>query len=192
MSRSSNPAAHLVGVDGGAKDTAATHDADLVRRALEGHAPAFRRIYDRHQAYVAKIAWRLLRRGELVEDLVQETFLIAFETMPRLREPDRLRSWLGAIAARRAGRVLDQTRRRRNLDLLIPNDSKRGTQPADEVSTLYQALDALAPTVRTPWILAKLEGLQLIEVAQVCECSLATVKRRIAKAQTQLERSYTP
>ena len=41
---------------------------------------------------------------------------------------------------------------------------------------------------RVPWVLARIEGQALTEVANACECSLATAKRRIAEAETRLTR----
>lgn len=179
-------------VEGVRSEVFETLDETLVQRALTGDTTAFREIYDRHHAYIGNIAWRLLRRPELVEDVVQETFLIAFETMGRLRERARLRPWLGAIVTRRAGRIIDRQQRRRALRRLIPARSEHSLDRADESSTLYEALDNLPAQVRTPWILARIEGIALAEVAELCTCSLATAKRRIAKAQAQLERSYAP
>jgi len=163
-------------------------DEELVRAALRGDAHAFRQLYDRHHAYVAAIAWRLVRRHATAEDLVQDTFVTAFETLDRLREPSRVRPWLGTIVTRMAGRRLDRQRRWSTI-LRALRVTRIEATPEDEgdAAALFEVLDRLPSRLRTPWILARVEGQQLADVARMCECSLATVKRRIAAAQREVE-----
>lgn len=172
-------------------ESPASVDEDLVRAALGGDARAFRHLYERHHAYVARIAWRLVRRSALAEDLVQDTFVAAFETLGRLRDPRRVRPWLGAIVTRMAGRRLDR-QRRWGLILRTLRVSTPESAPAEdgEAAALFEILDRLPSRIRTPWILNRVEGQQLADVAKICDCSLATVKRRVAAAQREVEGSF--
>ena len=79
-------------------------DAELVERALAGDGWAEEMIYRRHVATVASAARRLLRDGSEAADVVQETFLIAFEKLSTLAEPSALRGWLARIAVSRVHR----------------------------------------------------------------------------------------
>src|SRR5262249_43807000 len=79
-------------------------DDELVRRARSGDDWAVEAIYRRYVTLVASTAQRLLRNDGDVDDIVQETFLIAFEQLDRLVEPAALRGWLAQIAVSRVHR----------------------------------------------------------------------------------------
>jgi RNA polymerase sigma-70 factor (ECF subfamily) len=78
-------------------------DAALVERALKSDPAAFRALYDRHRPSVFRLARGF---GELdrddVEDVVQETFVRAFQNLARLKDPPRFVPWLLTIARNRA------------------------------------------------------------------------------------------
>src|SRR5260370_27145904 len=73
-------------------------DADLVRAARRGDKRAFVEIVARHQAMVCGIAYAILTDFAASEDAAQEAFLTAWRKIHDLREPERLRSWLGQVA----------------------------------------------------------------------------------------------
>src|SRR3974390_1709732 len=79
-------------------------DVELVRRARAGDAWGHEAIYRRYVQRVAGVARRLLRDGAEVDDVVQETFLIAFQKIDALAEPGALRGWLTQIAVSRVHR----------------------------------------------------------------------------------------
>lgn len=145
-----------------------------------------------HGAYVARVALRFLGRTAEVDDLVQDVFVDAVRGMDRLRDPDAARSWLAMIAARKARRRL---RKRRALRALGLDEGADYTTVADErasadqrarIAELYRLLDALPADERLAWTLRYIEQEPLDRVAEVCECSLATAKRRIAAAHAVL------
>ncbi len=163
---------------------------NLVRRARQGDEAAFHDIYRLHVRSVAGTAYRLLGREDEVDDVIQETFLEAYRALDNLQDPQRLRAWLRTIAVHKAYRKLNQRRRTRQLaDALAKEESSSG-KSRDEILTLtlYQALDGLDPKLRVPWILRHIEGHTINEVAELCQTSLATVKRRLKKAQSRLQR----
>src|SRR5215468_6446137 len=73
-------------------------DAELVVAARRGDKRAFVEIVARHQAMVCGIALGILGDFGASEDAGQEAFLTAWRKIHELRQPDRLRSWLGQIA----------------------------------------------------------------------------------------------
>jgi RNA polymerase sigma-70 factor (ECF subfamily) len=72
------------------------------------------------------------------------------------------------------------------LEQLASKDCPQETRA--ELALLAKALDRLSAAERIAWMLRHVEGLPLEEIAQECECSLATVKRRIAAAAKRIER----
>src|SRR5215831_3438100 len=80
------------------EQTASIPDADLARAAQRGDKRAFVEIVARHQAMVCGIALGILGDFAGSEDAGQEAFLTAWRKIHELREPERLRGWLGQIA----------------------------------------------------------------------------------------------
>jgi len=154
-------------------------------------------LYRRYVPYVAKLGYRLLGGGHEVDDLIQDVFVAAAERLPHLRDPDALKGWLAAITVRVAHR---KHLRRRLRTLLFAPDDRAVTheliEPSVEGSVVarsallvvFRALDRSPIKDRIAWSLRYLEDEPLENVARLCNCSLATAKRRIASAQQRLER----
>src|SRR6266436_4795214 len=95
--------------------SASLPDAELVHAARRGDKRAFVEIVARHQAMVCGIALGILGDFGASEDAGQEAFLTAWRKFHDLREPEKLRAWLGQIARNAA---LGQLRRKRGHDAL--------------------------------------------------------------------------
>lgn len=166
-------------------------DAVLVARIVRNQdRAAFRALYLRHSRYVAGVVFRLMGDDADLEDIVQDTFVRAVERMKTLRNPAQVRAWLVTIAVRFAQGRMATRRRRGRLRSHVGHASAHASDPRDRAPAdeLYAALSQLPDKLRVPWFLARVEGNKLDEVAQMCDVSLATVKRRIADAQTRLDR----
>src|SRR5438309_543377 len=73
-------------------------DAELVSQVLQGNHGAYGELVKRYTAQIAALCRAHIRRPEVVEDLVQDTFLRGLDRLASLREPGRFGSWLYAIA----------------------------------------------------------------------------------------------
>jgi len=174
-------------------------DGELVARALDGDRWSRDMLYRRHAHYLLAISARLLSsRGE-AEEVVQDTFVVGFEQLGTLREPGALRGWLAQIAVSLVRRRLRKGRLLRFLGLDQPADAtlealaSSTMRPDDraELALIDQVLRRMRADLRIAWMLRRVEGLALPDVASACTCSLATVKRRIAAADAELARHVT-
>jgi RNA polymerase sigma-70 factor (ECF subfamily) len=178
-------------------------DAELVERAIRGDRWAREVLYRRHAGYLLGLSTRLLGNRGDAEEIVQDAFIAGFEQLATLREPAALRVWMGQI-------VVNLVRHRlRRLKLLRLLGLDRGADDATlealaapglhpeacgELALLDRALGKLRADLRIPWMLRNVEGLELTEVAAVCGCSLATVKRRLVDAEAVVRKhvGYAP
>lgn len=165
-------------------------DAELVTRARREDAWAIEAIYRRYVRLVASTAQRILRSDDEVDDIVQETFLIAFEKLDRLVEPAALRGWLARIAISRVHRRFRWRKWTRlwsatELEASLHDQASGDASPEQraELALIDRALARLPLKLRVPWVLRHVVGYQLEDVATACDCSLATVKRRIGEAE---------
>ncbi len=167
-----------------------TSDAELVERARGGDAWATEAIYRRYVRRVASTAQRLLRDEADVDDIVQETFMIAFEKLDRLVEPAALRGWLCQIAVSRVHRRFRWRKFTRlwsasELEASLHDQACTDASPEQraELALIDRALGRMALKLKTPWVLRHVVGYQLEDIATACECSLATIKRRLGEAE---------
>jgi RNA polymerase sigma-70 factor (ECF subfamily) len=126
-----------------------------------------------------------------VEDVVHDAFLKAQERLSDLRDSAAFRPWLGSIVVRL---VRSRLRRRKLLGALglttpdpVDIDSLASVDADPEARALlaqvYALLQTLAPDDRIAWTLRYVERHRLETVAVMLDCSLATAKRRIGRAQ---------
>src|SRR5580700_3636953 len=168
-------------------------DGALARLAAEKDPRAAAALWDRYATLVRGILRRTLGPSADVEDLVQDAFIGLFRTLPGLRDPDALRSFVVGTALRVARSELRRRRVRRWLSLtptgLLPDSAQPGaTDPEARraVKRLYEVLDQVDDRGRMAFVLRHLEGYELTEVAEALGCSLATTKRLLAKAQDRV------
>ena len=163
-------------------------DAELVERAIADDPWACETLYRRHVASAMTTALRLLRNRAEAEDVVQDAFMLAFERLDQLRSSGAFRWWLTRIVVTAVHRRM----RRRKVQTLngFEAEADPSTSPAvrAELRLLDEVLDTLADRDRVPWVLRHVLGYKLEEVAEACDCSLATAKRRIASAHEVVRR----
>ena len=170
-------------------------DGELVELAVAGDRAAESRLARKHVPEVARVVARLLGSHDEVDDLVQETFLSAFEQLHNLEKPTAFRGWILRIAINKTRNVI----RKRRMLRLIGLD--RGTPDATlealahdhlseelliELAAVTAVLERLPVESRIAWLLRHIEGHSLRDVSRLCGCSLATAKRRLAKAQERV------
>ncbi len=165
-------------------------EEDLIVLASKGDRDAFSELFRRHARYIAGVAFKILGSSDEVDDVVQETFIAAHRGLQKLNEVRAFRRWLVTIAVRKVSHRLSQ----RKLRPLVGLDFQAGDEPhtdpseAELARELYGALSAMGADLRIPWVLARVEGHKLEDVAVECDASLATIKRRIALAEERLRR----
>jgi RNA polymerase sigma-70 factor (ECF subfamily) len=155
----------------------------------------FTALFRRFAPYVGRIALSVLGTADEVEDVVQEVFVTAHRHLGTIRDRAATKAWLSRIAVREAARRLRRRRVKRVLGIAgdvadSPHLADHGATPEERAMLLsvYRALDRLGTAERLAWTLRHVEGERLDAVAQLCGCSLATAKRRIAAANAHVRK----
>ena len=163
-------------------------DAELVARVGADDAWACETLYRRHVGLAMQTALRLLRNRAEAEDVVQDSFMMAFRSLHQLREPAAFRGWLVRIVVSRVHRRL----RRRRVEPLDGLEAEASPEASPTVRAELRLLDEVLSEVcykdRVPWMLRYVIGHSLEEVADACDCSLSTAKRRILAAHDVVRR----
>jgi RNA polymerase sigma-70 factor (ECF subfamily) len=180
---------------------ATVSEEDLVRRARRADLLAFEVLYRRHAGFAMNLAVRIQGTANDVEDVVHDAFLRAHDRLAELRDDGAFRPWLGSIVVRL---VRTRLRRRRVLGALglstpepVELDAVAASDADPEqrvlLAQIYALLQTMPPDDRIAWTLRYVDHHRLEMVATLTECSLATAKRRIVRAQRYLsERFVTP
>ncbi len=162
-------------------------DAELVEAARGGDREAFGALVVRHQRMVEAVAYAAAGDGSIVEDVVQDTFVIAWRQLDRLREVAHVRPWLRGIASN----VARKARRRRKHEATMvevaggetPFDAALGRERAREVS---EALASLSARYREPLVLFYYEQCSVKEVAEALAIREDAAMQRLSRGRRKL------
>jgi RNA polymerase sigma-70 factor (ECF subfamily) len=170
-------------------------DAELVARARTKDRTAEELLYRAHVDAVATLAARLLGRTSDAEDVVQDAFVTAFGRIDQLRDGGLFRAWLMRITVHEVHRRFRRRKLLRALGLDRGQDdaslARLGAPqlPAEqhaELAALDRVLGRLPSRERIVWMLRHVEGCELAEIASACEASVASIKRWLSRADTQV------
>ena len=161
----------------------------MIQALRAGHPGAAAVFYDQHAGHVHRALRSALGSDDDVPDLLQEVFIRALEHIGKLRDLDRVRSWLTGIAIFVAREQIRLRSRRSWLRVFSPEQTRPShhDQPSSEarlaLREVYEVLDRMPIDERMAFVLRFIEGMSLPDAAEACETSLATFKRRLTRAE---------
>ena len=186
------------------RERSAILGSDLISRAQAGDCEAFDEICRMHGDRLLRQAIGLCRDTAQAEDLVQETLIAAWQSLPRFNLQCQLFTWLCSILIRR-----HQNARRRRWPLMLSFLFRHDPGQADEVLTnlqdaghdpnilaehserairVLQSLDRLPEAQRQVVYLRYYADASLEEIAAALGCSVGTVKSRLFHGLDRLRR----
>ncbi len=165
-------------------------DRELVQRVAEGDTEAFGRVVERYSEPLYNLALRIVRDPARAEDVVQETFIRAYERIDGFRGAGSLSTWLYRIACNRA---IDDCRRRRwvRLDDRMQRLAAEADEPRyddEAVAQMHRALERLAPEERALVALFYEEERSVAEIAQITGLTENNVKVKLHRVRQRIRR----
>ena len=170
-------------------------DNELIERTLSGDVRSYEELVRRYERLVGRVIYPYTGREAAVEDLVQETFLKAYDRLSTFNPEYRFKTWLLTIA----NNLGIDTIRRRRYDLVEFNpevhagyahDAERGPEAAaaeaERAKSVREAVLTLPETYSVPLVLRYAEGLTYAEIAEVLEVTVAALKSRLFRARNLL------
>jgi RNA polymerase sigma-70 factor, ECF subfamily len=164
-------------------------DAELVAAMRRGEAWAAAALLDRHGPLVERLIRRIMGHDSDLPDLVQDAFATILSSIDQVRDENAVKAWMSSIAVHTAHRAI----RRRQLSRWIffwqhddavdapTRDADHGAREC--VRHVYAALEQLPAEERIVFALRFIEEMQLEDIAATRGVSLATIKRRITRAE---------
>jgi RNA polymerase sigma-70 factor (ECF subfamily) len=186
-------------------DVAYASEAELLEGLQAAEPIAFRRLVELNSANVYNVALKLLGDEHEAEDVLQETFLSAFEAIDRFEGRSQLSTWLYRIAYNASLMRLRKRDRMTTFSLdqppvgedgLVKGESRHlvdwSALPDDQLLTdearqvMDRAITELPETLRSTFILRDVQGLSGAETAEVLGISVQAVKNRLHRARLRL------
>ena len=174
---------HLLGVNAHELvDTTAT--AELLTRARTGEREAFTALVERHHLELVRIAYAITGDIDAARDAAQLAWIKAWQQLPKVREPERLRAWLIAIAANEARQSVRAHRRRHVREIAPPT---HGEPTGPSVTNVADRLDLAAALVRLDaadralLAMRYLAGLTAEEIGTATGRSASGVRTRLSR-----------
>ncbi|WP_273841561.1 RNA polymerase sigma factor [Rubrobacter calidifluminis] len=172
-------------------DRTKLEDDELVERTLAGDLRSYEELVRRYERLVWRVLYPYSRREVSAEDLVQETFLRAYDRLESFNPQYRFKTWLLAIANNLG---VDTLRRRKETIEFIPevHSGHESSGPEDEAveadrsRSIQRMVVDLPESYSVPLILRYAEGLSYAEISEVLGISVPAVKSRLFRARNML------
>ncbi len=186
-------------------------DNELVQRYLAGEEDAFYSLVSKYKNPITNFITRIIGNYDQAVDLTQETFLRVYKSLGSYRSDYQFSTWIYRIASNLA---IDELRWRKRRGLFGRQNASREepekeTAPeeqladtrrsADEVladmqyrKLIQEAIQTLPPAYRTVFVLNAVEEMDYEKIGQVLGCSLGTVKSRLHRAKSLLQKKLAP
>jgi RNA polymerase sigma-70 factor (ECF subfamily) len=174
-------------------------DHRLIADCLQGRTAAFGELVRRYQDRLYHCVYRLVDNAEDAQDIVQDAFLNAYQSLDRFKGDSQFFTWLYRIAfntsislkrKRRVALSL-QTGRERG-DASEPLDQSESSRPeyplekAEQERRIQQALNRLSVEHRTVLILKDMEGQKYETMAEILQVPIGTIRSRLHRARMEL------
>jgi RNA polymerase sigma-70 factor, ECF subfamily len=179
------------------------HELEIIERLKNGDEAAFREVVGKYSKLVLNCCFKFVRNRESAEDLTQEVFLEAFESIRAFRGDAQLSTWIYRIAVTRSLNYLKSLKRKKRFAVLV--DIFEQHEPADtgpsglfhpeaeaenneRARVLSWAIDRLPDNQRVAFTLSKYDELSYGEISRIMGTSIPSVESLIHRAKTNLKK----
>jgi len=182
-------------------------ESTLVAQAREGDTVAFGELVRRYEGKIFRLAQHITQNREDAEDVLQETFLKAYEHLDQFQGNSKFYTWIVRIAVNQALMKLRRRKSDRSVSLdetidtgednIVREIAAWGEDPEERFSReelgelLDSAIKGLEPPYRSVFVLRDIEDLSTEETADALGLSIPAVKSRLLRARLQLREKLT-
>ena len=178
-------------------------DLKIIESCLLGNTQMFSRLIDNYKNMVYNLAYRMSSNSHEAEDISQEAFLRAYQSLARFNPSYKFSTWLYQITL---NIIRDRFKKKElnyvSLDAPVEtDDSEFFPQPVDltnnpeqiiaqkeDAQAIQQAILSLPLKYREVIVLRHLQDLSYIEIANILKIPSGTVKIRLYRAREQLKK----
>ena len=179
-------------------------DPKIIERAQQGDEEAFTEIIRAYRKRILGTVYRMISRGDDVEDVGQEVFSRLYDSLRQLRAPQVFEPWLYRLTINACYDYL--RRKRREVDVRMADLSEEQVVAVDAALSGRKALeenrkegarellevllDRVSPEDRMLLVLKEIQGLSLKELSEVYKVNTNALKVRLFRARKRVLRAY--
>lgn len=181
---------------GDARRSSGLEETELLARVRAGDLCAFERLYRIYQPRLARFLFNLVQRPQLVEEVLDDTMMVVWDTAGSFRGTSKLSTWIFAIAYRKAIKAKlrwPEPVEEQPFDNRVSNDPG----PDEDLhrqrlhDALRKAMDGLSADHRAVVDLTYFHGMGYREIAEIMDCPVDTVKTRMFHARRRLRQAMS-
>ena len=179
-------------------------DLVLVKRAKSGDYQAFDLLVLKYQSRLISTAFKFVKDVQIAEDIVQDSFIKAFNALESFREDSSFYTWIYRITVNTSKNFL--VSKKRKSELLNSDLSEEASYEVEPVETyspedllqatqlkkvITETIDQLGEDTRTALTLRELDGLSYEQIADVVNCPVGTVRSRIFRGREVIDEAIS-
>jgi RNA polymerase sigma-70 factor (ECF subfamily) len=182
-------------------------ESAVVMQAREGDTEAFGELVRRYEGRIFRLAQHVTQNREDAEDVLQETFMKAYEHLDQFKGDSKFYTWIVRIAVNQALMKLRRRKTDKSVsldetidtgeDMVVREIAAWGEDPEQQLSReelggiLDTAIQSLEPLYRSVFVLRDIEEISTEETAEMLGLSVPAVKSRLLRARLQLREKLT-
>ena len=178
-------------------------ETELIELLKKKDRAAFKNIVETWQDMVYNTAVGILQNAEDAEDVTQETFMQAFESVASFKGESKFSTWLYRITVSKAMDHIRKKKRKKRfafIQSLYGKNDKPVIDPPDffhpgismenkeNAAVLFKAMEKLPPNQKTAFVLNKVEGLSYLEISDVMKITESAVDALLHRAKANLKK----
>ena len=179
-------------------------DLGLVKRAKSGDYRAFDLLVLKYQSRLISTAFKFVKDVQIAEDIVQDSFIKAFNALESFREDSSFYTWIYRITVNTSKNFL--VSKKRKSELLNSDLSEEASYEVEPVETyspedllqatqlkkvITETIAQLGEDTRTALTLRELDGLSYEQIADVVNCPVGTVRSRIFRGREVIDEAIS-
>ena len=174
-------------------------DRLLIAECLQGRTAAYGELVGRYQDRLFNTVYRLMGNFEDAQDVVQDAFFNAYQSLDRFKGDSQFFTWLyriavnTAISLKRKQKAVYSVRTSRAgdggtepLDTSVESRPEHGIEKAEQERRVQDALNKISPEHRTVLVLKDIEGQKYDVMAEVLGVPIGTIRSRLHRARLEL------
>lgn len=175
-------------------------DVEIIQSILSGNTDRFRVLVEKYQSMVFRTAIGFIHSKEDAEDLTQEIFLKAFQSLDSFMGHSEFSTWLyritvnlslNAVDRRKIARFFDYTDEKHQAVINMQNSEATPEQAMidkERDKQVRNAIDQLSRKQKTAFILSRYEELPQKEIAAIMQTTEGAVEQHLQRAKVNLQK----
>jgi len=182
-------------------ETGTIPDKEIINRVLLGEKDLYSLIVRRYNQRLYRVAMSMLNDADEAEDIMQTTYIIAYENLGKFAFKSSFSTWLTRILIneclsrlKKRGRLINMNDD--TMDMAMHEHLAKGVQtPADKIlntelkDALERAIRLLPEKYKVVFVMRELEGMNIADTKECLDISEANVKVRLNRAKALLKES---